>query len=200
MPSSSSSSSSSSSPSSSTTLTSSALYRSGHPNERNEPFLSTLGLRTIIYLATDQVRPNLSQFASSSGIRLVHVELNVNKEPFAEMDTESVLSALDVILDKRNLPCLVHCNKGKYRVGVVTAIIRRLQGWSLTSIYDEYARFAGGDRVADEEVSLAMEYFRQGRHRERKRETHCEGTACLDKVHRHVPAPSCQTTRPGSCP
>lgn len=41
---------------------------------------------------------------------------------------------------------------GKYRVGVITALIRRLQGWSMTSIYDEYARFAGTDRVADEEV------------------------------------------------
>lgn len=41
---------------------------------------------------------------------------------------------------------------GKYRVGVITALIRRLQGWSMTSLYDEYARFAGSDRIADEEV------------------------------------------------
>lgn len=43
---------------------------------------------------------------------------------------------------------------GKYRVGVITALIRRLQCWSMTSIYEEYARFAGHDRVADEEVSV----------------------------------------------
>lgn len=43
---------------------------------------------------------------------------------------------------------------GKYRVGVITALLRRMQGWSLTSIYDEYARFAGADRVADEEVRV----------------------------------------------
>lgn len=86
--------------------------------------------------------------------------------------------ALSAILDQRNWPMLIHCNKGeqglikttysstklivcpgKYRVGVITALIRRLQGWSMTSIYEEYARFAGHDRVADEEVSKSRVIF-----------------------------------------
>jgi tyrosine-protein phosphatase SIW14 len=133
-----------------------AIYRSGHPNERNFQFMSTLNLKSIIYLSSDDVRDNLQSWIDGThgNVKLLHFRLNVNKEPFAEMDQAIVAEALTAILDRRNLPALIHCNKGKYRVGVVTALIRRLQGWSITSIYDEYARFAGSDRVADEEVSI----------------------------------------------
>ncbi|UZJ52715.1 hypothetical protein CBS101457_002035 [Exobasidium rhododendri] len=130
-----------------------AIYRSGHPNERNFHFMSTLNLKSIIYLASDDVRDNLQGWidATHGNVKLLHFRLNVNKEPFAEMDQDIVAQALQALLDRRNLPALVHCNKGKYRVGVITALIRRLQKWSMTSIFDEYARFAGIDRVADEE-------------------------------------------------
>lgn len=133
-----------------------AIYRSGHPNERNFQFMLTLNLKSIIYLSVDDVRDNLQGWIDQThgAVKLLHFRLKVNKEPFAEMDESIVADALHSILDRRNLPTLVHCNKGKYRVGVITALIRRLQGWSITSIFDEYARFAGSDRVADEEVSL----------------------------------------------
>jgi tyrosine-protein phosphatase SIW14 len=137
-----------------------AIYRSGHPNERNFRFMSTLNLKSIIYLSSDDIRDNLQGWidATHGSVKLLHFRLNVNKEPFAEMDQAIVAEALQAILDRRNLPALVHCNKGKYRVGVVTALIRRLQGWSMTSVFDEYARFAGIDRVADEEVRLAANF------------------------------------------
>lgn len=63
-----------------------ALYRSGFPNERNYPFLDTLKLRSIMYLAADDVRPNLQNYIDESRgqTRLLHFPLNVNKEPFAE--------------------------------------------------------------------------------------------------------------------
>jgi tyrosine-protein phosphatase SIW14 len=32
---------------------------------------------------------------------------------------------------------------GKNRTGCVVGCLRRLQGWSLTAIFDEYSRFAG---------------------------------------------------------
>lgn len=63
-----------------------AIYRSGFPNERNYPFLATLKLRSVIYLAADDVRPNLQHYIDESRgqTRLLHFRLNVNKEPFAE--------------------------------------------------------------------------------------------------------------------
>lgn len=114
------------------------LYRSGFPNERNYPFLNTLQLRTVVYLSSDDVRPNLQQWIDSSRgrTRLLHFRLSVNKEPFAEsmcarnrsvfyifwltvvsllstVDVHVVADALRAILDRRNLPMLMHCNKGE---------------------------------------------------------------------------------------
>lgn len=68
------------------------------------------------------------------------------------VEADIVAEALSQALDKRNYPLLIHCNKGKARVGVITGLIRRLQGWSHTSIFEEYARFAG-TKAVDEEVS-----------------------------------------------
>ena len=127
------------------------VYRSGHPNERNFSFLRRLNLKSIVYLATDDYRQNMAEFARAEGLRVFHHRVNMNKEPFTEMDEGEVASALEHVLDKRNLPVLVHCNKGKYRVGCLVGCLRRLQGWSHTSILEEYARFAG-DKIADEEV------------------------------------------------
>lgn len=51
-------------------------------------------------------------------------------------------SILDVVLDRRNYPLLVHCNHGKHRTGCVIAAIRKLSGWNLDSVVDEYKSYA----------------------------------------------------------
>jgi len=127
------------------------VYRSGHPNERNFDFMQRLGLRSIMYLANEDYRENVSGWAQASGLKIFHLPLETNKEPFAEMDAGHVAQALSAVVDKRNLPMLIHCNKGKYRVGCLVGCLRRLQGWSHTSIFEEFARFAGTNKIADQE-------------------------------------------------
>lgn len=51
-------------------------------------------------------------------------------------------SILDVVLDRRNYPLLVHCNHGKHRTGCVVAAVRKLSGWNLDSVVDEYKTYA----------------------------------------------------------
>lgn len=56
---------------------------------------------------------------------------------------------------------LVHCNRGRHRVGLLCALVRRVQKWSFTMIFEEYRLFFGhgnGEgktvaRVGDYEVS-----------------------------------------------
>ena len=67
-----------------------------------------------------------------------------------EMDQSIVANVLQIILDTRNHPILVHCNKGKHRVGTVFGCLRKLQRWGLASIFDEYRRISGAkNRHAD---------------------------------------------------
>ncbi|CEH17169.1 protein tyrosine phosphatase [Ceraceosorus bombacis] len=126
------------------------VYRSGHPNERNFEFMRRLGLKSIMYLAAEDYRPHVVSWAEENKVKVLHHRISVNKEPFAEMEPDAVAAAMGDLLDRRNLPMLVHCNKGKYRVGVFAALVRKLQGWTLTSIYAEYERFAG-QKITDEE-------------------------------------------------
>ncbi|KAI7854895.1 tyrosine phosphatase family-domain-containing protein [Circinella umbellata] len=55
---------------------------------------------------------------------------------------DKISAALAAILDKRNHPMLIHCNKGKHRTGCLIGCLRKLQNWSHTSIFDEYRRFS----------------------------------------------------------
>jgi protein tyrosine/serine phosphatase len=45
-------------------------------------------------------------------------------------------------VDVRNHPILIHCNKGKHRTGCLVGCLRKLQHWSLVSIFEEYRRFS----------------------------------------------------------
>ena len=124
-------------------MVSRGIYRSGHPNERNFEFLRRLSLKTVLYLGTEDYRSNMTNWTASQNITTHHLRLAINKEPTAEMDHADVVKALQLILKPENWPILIHCNIGKYRVGCIVGLVRRLQGWSHTSIFEEYSRFAG---------------------------------------------------------
>ena len=61
-------------------------------------------------------------------------------DPISE---ETVLDALDLVLDPSNLPIIVMCNLGRHRTGTIVGCLRKLQHWNLTSIFEEYRRYSG---------------------------------------------------------
>lgn len=130
------------------------VYRSGHPQPVNYPFLERMHLKTIIYLGdrTEEENKDYKQWAEGRGINLITFHANSVKEPFVDNDPVVMTKALEQLMDTRNFPILVHSNKGKHRVGVLVGIMRKmLQGWSLATIFDEYSRFASGKGDADVE-------------------------------------------------
>ncbi|KAJ2891464.1 tyrosine-protein phosphatase siw14 [Coemansia aciculifera] len=129
------------------------IYRSGFPNKKSHPFLLQLRLRTIIYVFDDDTVPEYhQQFVETSGIVFKHFQVAANKEPFIEMDHAQVADILAEVLDTRNHPLLIHCNRGIRRVGCLVGCIRKLQGWAMTAIFDEYQRFSGTKiRISDQE-------------------------------------------------
>ncbi|KAJ3185812.1 hypothetical protein HDU85_001181 [Gaertneriomyces sp. JEL0708] len=128
------------------------VYRSGYPNRKNFPFLQKLGLKSIMYLAEDDYFPETLTFLADHNIKIFHVRIGGNKEPFGEIDQKLISDALVNVLDTRLHPILIHCNKGAHRVGCLVGTLRKLQNWSMTSSFDEYKRFAGSKiRIADQE-------------------------------------------------
>nr|CCA27129.1 tyrosine phosphatase putative [Albugo laibachii Nc14] len=119
------------------------VYRSGYPNKKNHSFLRQLGLRSILYLCHQPLRADNLLFFQENGIQIFHCPIDGNKEPFIGIDPEAMAGALRHLLDPSNHPILVHCTKGTHRTGCVIGCYRKIQYWSLTSIIDEYCRFAG---------------------------------------------------------
>lgn len=72
-------------------------------------------------------------------------------EPFVNIPDYTIREVLKVILDVRNRPVLIHCKRGKHRTGCVVGCFRKLQKWCLSSVFDEYQRFAAAKaRVSDQ--------------------------------------------------
>ncbi|XP_020870963.1 probable tyrosine-protein phosphatase At1g05000 isoform X1 [Arabidopsis lyrata subsp. lyrata] len=77
--------------------------------------------------------------------------LSKTLEPFVNIPDRKIRMALKVLLDEKNHPVLIHCKRGKHRTGCLVGCLRKLQKWCLTSIFDEYQRFAAAKaRVSDQ--------------------------------------------------
>ena len=119
------------------------VYRSGYPNPKNFKFLEKIGLKSILYLCPEEYQKTNREFLEQNGIQLLHFGMNGNKEPFVDIPEEKVKLALKAILNPENHPIMIHCNKGKHRTGCVVGCLRKVQNWSLTSVFEEYRRHAG---------------------------------------------------------
>lgn len=118
------------------------VYRSSFPKKKHFPFLKTLRLRSVLTLILEDYPEQNIQFLDENGIRFFQFGIPGNKEPFVHIPGQAITAALVTILDKRNHPMLIHCNKGKHRTGCLIGCLRKLQQWSLTTIFDEYRRFS----------------------------------------------------------
>jgi tyrosine-protein phosphatase SIW14 len=96
------------------------IYRSGYPNKKNLEFLLKLKLTSILYLSDDDVDQDYKQAFSDK--KLYHVRMQAAKEPL-ELSEELMTLALKIVLDVRNHPILIHCNKGKLTHGHLLGLI-----------------------------------------------------------------------------
>ncbi|XP_021273647.1 probable tyrosine-protein phosphatase At1g05000 isoform X2 [Herrania umbratica] len=127
------------------------IFRSGFPDSANFSFLQTLNLRSIIYLCPEPYPEANTEFLKSNGIRLFQFGIEGYKEPFVNIPEDTIREALKVVLDARNHPVLIHCKRGKHRTGCLVGCLRKLQRWCLSSVFDEYQRFAAAKaRVSDQ--------------------------------------------------
>jgi len=154
------------------------LYRSGQPSIINQLFLNQLNLKTILWLASEEPNDDFLDYCTSQSINIEYVgmlneyiefdnhnhqhQLNIllqpNINPWDSLTEPIITKALELIVDKLNYPMLVCCGMGRHRTGTVVGCLRRLQGWNLASVSEEYRRFTGarGGRIL---VELLIEGF-----------------------------------------
>ncbi|BGP13153.1 tyrosine-protein phosphatase siw14 [Rhodosporidiobolus nylandii] len=123
-------------------MVSAGLYRSSFPRSQNFSFLRSLGLKSVLTLVESEYPQENLDFYEAEGIQFFQIPIPSNKEPFVSIPEDKLVAALAVALDARNLPMLIHCNKGKHRTGCLIGVLRRLQAWSLTAVFEEYRRYS----------------------------------------------------------
>ncbi|KAL0874293.1 hypothetical protein Bca101_023998 [Brassica carinata] len=148
------------------------IYRSGFPQLENFGFLSTLNLKSIIYLCPEPYPEENLKSLESNNIKLFHFGIHGKTDPPTPMPKDTVLSALRVLVGKaseretlsylisfsfplshylpvclptdvRNHPILIHCKQGKHRTGCLVGCLRKVQNWCLSSVLEEYQKCAG---------------------------------------------------------
>lgn len=53
------------------------------------------------------------EFINEHGIQHFQIPIPANKDPFVTIPPQDMAAALKLLLDRRNHPILIHCNKGK---------------------------------------------------------------------------------------
>jgi tyrosine-protein phosphatase SIW14 len=118
------------------------VYRSSYPLSEHFDFCQTLGLRTVVTLVNkdDERSVNLGAFVQRNGIR--HVVFNMQGTKKEEIPHHTMQAILGVVLDRSCYPLLIHCNHGKHRTGCVVAATRKIAGWPVDTVVEEYRTFA----------------------------------------------------------
>ncbi|XP_050895365.1 uncharacterized protein LOC127101984 [Lathyrus oleraceus] len=95
------------------------------------------------YLCPEPYPEENLEFLKSQNIRLFQFGIEGKTEVSLPILSDSIMEALKILLDVRNHPVLIHCKRGKHRTGCVVGCFRKMQNWCLSSVFEEYQRYAG---------------------------------------------------------
>ncbi|KAF2673127.1 protein-tyrosine phosphatase, partial [Microthyrium microscopicum] len=119
-----------------------AIYRAQFPQPDNYAWLSTLGLKAILTLVEGPFDDHYREWMFQEGIQHHNIILPTNKDA-VNMREADIKAALSVLLDQRNYPLLIHCNKGKHRTGCLVGTLRLAMGEEMGPVVEEYRAYAG---------------------------------------------------------
>jgi tyrosine-protein phosphatase SIW14 len=127
------------------------IYRSSYPKPENYEFLQDLGIKSIITLVPEALPAEYQAFMKDSGIQHFQVHIKSNKDGQVRVESCEMSRALRLVMDRANHPILIHCNKGKHRTGCTVAVFKRIIGYELDDIVNDYHIYAGAKaRFLDE--------------------------------------------------
>ncbi|XP_050886230.1 tyrosine-protein phosphatase DSP3 [Lathyrus oleraceus] len=102
------------------------------------------------YLCPEPYPEENLEFLKSQNICLFQFGIEGKTEVSLPILSDSIMEALKILLDVRNHPVLIHCKRGKHRTGCVVGCFRKMQNWCLSSVFEEYQRYADAkSRTAD---------------------------------------------------
>lgn len=131
-----------------------AIYRSAEPRPCQLPWLTRLGIKTLVCVKRTLPMPGTLAYARAYGIGVARIDLGAD----GEIDPRAVQRALDVILRPQLRPLLLHCDGGRHRTGIVAAALHRSQGASLKEALEAYEQGAAPSARVSDGAAIASYY------------------------------------------
>jgi protein tyrosine/serine phosphatase len=117
--------------------TNDSYFRGAQPDSRDYPDLAALGIKTVIDLTRDG-RSDEAGLVQRAGMRFYRIPLTTSERP----SEAAVTQFMKIVNDPANWPVFVHCQGGRHRTGVMTAVYRMTNdGWSANQAYDEMKQY-----------------------------------------------------------
>ncbi|KAH6695400.1 tyrosine-protein phosphatase SIW14 [Plectosphaerella plurivora] len=117
------------------------VYRSSYPKPQDFSYMQKLGLKTVVTLGRkDEPDHEYADFMAATGIRHHIIDMKGTKKESIPIRT--MKDILRIVLDQQHYPLMIHCNHGKHRTGCVVAVVRKVSGWKVDLILDEYRTYA----------------------------------------------------------
>jgi protein tyrosine/serine phosphatase len=115
-------------------------YRGAQPQGHDYADLAALGVKTVIDLTADG---DASEAATvkQAGMNFFRIPMTTSDEPRAA----AVTQFLGLVNESANQPVYVHCQGGRHRTGVMTAVYRMTQdGWNADQAFSEMQKYKFG--------------------------------------------------------
>jgi protein tyrosine/serine phosphatase len=112
-------------------------YRGAQPETRDYRDLAALGVKTVVDLTRDG-RSDERLLVERAGMKFYRIPLTTSDRPAQS----AVTQFLNLVNDPAHQPIYVHCQGGRHRTGVMTAVYRMTEdGWTADRAYEEMKRY-----------------------------------------------------------
>jgi tyrosine-protein phosphatase SIW14 len=130
-------------------------YRGAQPKGQDYADLAGLGIKMVIDLTKDG-DPGEMALAQKAGMKWLRIPMTTHETPTSEV----IAQFLRVVTDPANQPVYVHCQGGRHRTGVMTAVYRMTQeGWTPAQAFAEMKQYKfGADFLHPEFKQFVYDY------------------------------------------
>ena len=112
-------------------------YRGAQPDAPDFTDLAAVGIKTVIDLTRDG-RDDEQALVEHAGMNFYRIPLTTSERP----SEAAVAQFLRLADDPANQPVYVHCQGGRHRTGVMTAVYRMMHdGWTADQAYVEMKQY-----------------------------------------------------------
>lgn len=112
-------------------------YRGAQPDRSDYADLAAFGIKTVIDLTRDG-RSDERALVEGAGMKFYRIPMTTSDRP----SEAAVRQFLKLVNDSANQPVYVHCQGGRHRTGVMTAVYRMTEdGWTAARAYQEMKKY-----------------------------------------------------------